>query len=51
MNPLHTIGDQVTKQLMAHTKICKKAVMGIPGEMLAELGLPDLSETLKRYPF
>ena len=51
LNPLHTIGDQVTEQLMAHTKIRKKAAMGIAAEMLAELGLPDPSETLKRYPF
>ena len=51
LNPLHTIGAQVAEQLMAHTNLRKKEAMGMAAEMLDELGLPDPTETLKRYPF
>ena len=51
LNPLLTIGAQVAEQLQAHTDMRKKAALEMAAEMLAEMGLPDPVETLKRYPF
>ena len=50
LNPLYTIGDQLTEHLIKHKKISKKEAYDKAVEMLDLVGIPSAKERLKQYP-
>lgn len=48
---LHTIGDQITEDLLVHRKISKIDAEMFAASMLQKVGLPDPRGCLKSYPF
>lgn len=50
LNPLFTVGDQLTEHLIKHKKISKKEAMKKAVEMLDMVGIPSPEKRLKQYP-
>ena len=50
LNPVVTIGRQVTEQIRAHEHISEAAALKRAAELLAEMGLKDVPALLKAYP-
>ncbi len=50
LNPLLTIGYQLTEGMMKHLKMDKKAAWARGEELLAEVGIPNPQLTMKSYP-
>jgi peptide/nickel transport system ATP-binding protein len=50
LNPVVTIGRQITEQIRAHRHISESAALKQAGDLLAEMGLKDVSALLKTYP-
>jgi peptide/nickel transport system ATP-binding protein len=50
LNPLFTIGDQLTEAILIHKKIGKKAAFQQAVEMLKLVGLPRAEQIMKEYP-
>lgn len=50
LNPVYTIGDQITEGLLRHNKVSKRQAMKLAAEMLEILGIPNASDRLKDYP-
>jgi peptide/nickel transport system ATP-binding protein len=51
LNPVLTVGRQLTEGLLAHRKVpSKKAARERAAELLADVGLPDPRAALDRYP-
>jgi peptide/nickel transport system ATP-binding protein len=50
LNPVFTIGDQLTEPLMLHQKLGKRAATERAAEMLALVGVPSPVERLRAYP-
>ncbi|MBQ6820016.1 MAG: ABC transporter ATP-binding protein [Clostridium sp.] len=50
LNPLFTIGDQLTEHLIKHKKISKKEAMEEAVKMLDMVGIPSPESRLKQYP-
>ncbi len=50
LNPLFTVGDQLTEHLIKHKKISKKAAKLKAIEMLELVGIPSPETRLKQYP-
>ena len=51
LNPMFTIGAQIEEQIQAHTPMTKRDARRLAAEMVAEMGIPDPDEVLKRLPF
>lgn len=51
LNPVLSVGDQVEEIIRAHLSISKREARGMSIDVLAQLGLPDPEEIIKRYPF
>ena len=51
LNPILTIGAQLEEQILTHTDMSKRAAEDLSTDLLADMGLPDPKDTLKRYPF
>ena len=51
LNPILTIGAQLEEQILTHTDMTKRAAEDLSTDLLADMGLPDPKDTLKRYPF
>ncbi len=50
LNPVLTIGNQITESLDLHTKLSKKEMNTRALELLELVGLPDAKQRLKSYP-
>lgn len=50
LNPLFTVGDQLTEHLIKHKKISKKEAMKKAVEMLDMVRIPSPEKRLKQYP-
>lgn len=50
LNPLFTIGDQLTEHLIKHKKISKKEAKEKAIKMLDMVGIPSPEKRLKQYP-
>ncbi|MCC3649456.1 ABC transporter ATP-binding protein [Cytobacillus oceanisediminis] len=50
LNPLFTIGDQLTEGIRLHKKLNKKAAIQQAVEMLKLVGLPRAEQIVKEYP-
>lgn len=50
LNPLYTIGEQLTEHLIKHKKISKKEALEKAVEMLKLVGIPSPEKRLKQYP-
>jgi oligopeptide/dipeptide ABC transporter ATP-binding protein len=51
LNPVLTIGQQLTEVIMTHTKYSKKEAWKIGVESLGAVGIPDAKERMDNYPF
>jgi len=51
LNPVLTIGQQLTEVIMTHTKCSKKEAWEIGVESLEAVGIPDAEERMHNYPF
>jgi peptide/nickel transport system ATP-binding protein len=51
LNPVFTIGYQVTEMLISHQKISKKAAELIAVKLLEQVGIPDAITRMKSYSF
>ncbi len=50
LNPVFTVGNQITRQLRQHTKLNKAQTKKRALEMFAEVGLPDPERIFRAYP-
>ncbi len=50
LNPVLTIGDQITEMVRAHNSIGRKKATQLAATLLEEVGIPSPSERLKNYP-
>ncbi len=50
LNPVLTIGRQITEPLELHLGMTKKQAMTRAGELLGLVGIPDVEQRLKSYP-
>lgn len=50
LNPVFTIGTQITEIMAAHLKISKKEARLRAQELLYKVGLPDPAAVMKKYP-
>jgi peptide/nickel transport system ATP-binding protein len=50
LNPVFTIGDQITETLFMHREITKQAARARAVELLQLVGLPDAERRLDQYP-
>lgn len=50
LNPLFTVGDQLTEHLIKHKKISKKEANETAIKMLEMVGIPSPESRLKQYP-
>jgi peptide/nickel transport system ATP-binding protein len=51
LSPLHTIGDQVSENLLLHADVGRKAGRRAAIDMLALVGFPDPAAAYDTYPF
>ncbi|MGD8457573.1 MAG: ABC transporter ATP-binding protein [Anaerolineales bacterium] len=51
LNPILTIGQQLTEVIMTHTKCSRKEAWDIGVESLKAVGIPDAEERMADYPF
>lgn len=50
LNPVLTIGRQITEPLELHLSMTKKQALTRAGELLGLVGIPDVQQRLKSYP-
>ena len=50
LNPVMTIGGQVTEQIRAHRALPQAQALKQAGDLLAQMGLKDVAGMLKAYP-
>ncbi len=50
LNPVFTVGTQLTETMVAHLKITKKEAGKRAIDLLKKVGLPDSAAVLKKYP-
>ena len=50
LNPMLTIGTQITEQIRAHKKVSKKEAYDIALQMLIKVGIPSPESRMKVYP-
>ena len=51
LNPVQTIGSQLTEVIITHSQLNRRAAGSIGQEMLRELGVPDPKRMMSAYPF
>ena len=51
LNPVQTIGAQLTEVIITHSKLNRRAAGRVCQEMLRELGVPDPRRIMSDYPF
>ena len=51
LNPVATIGTQITENIMLHSDMKKEDAWKRAVELLTEVGIPNAEERVKQYPF
>ena len=51
LNPVQTIGAQLTEVIITHSQLNRRAASSVCQEMLRELGVPDPRRMMSAYPF
>ena len=51
LNPVHTIGDQITETIMQHKNVSKDEAMKEAIELLKMVEIPNPEQRVKQYPF
>lgn len=51
LNPVQTIGQQLTEVIMTHSRLNRRSAGAVCQEMLNELGVPDPRRIMGAYPF
>jgi peptide/nickel transport system ATP-binding protein len=51
LNPVHTIGDQITEAIVFHQKLDKKEAMRKAVQMLELVGIPDPDQRAREHPY
>ncbi len=51
LNPVQTVGAQLTEVIMTHSPLNRRAAAAVCQEMLRELGVPDPRRIMGAYPF
>ncbi len=51
LSPVHTVGDQVTEAILLHRNVDKKQAYEIAADMLTRVGITQVQQRLKQYPF
>ena len=51
LNPVLTIGDQISETIMKHKKVSKQEAMAKTIELLTKVGIPNAEQRVKEYPF
>ncbi len=51
LNPVQTIGAQLTEVIITHSQLKRRAAAAVCQEMLRELGVPDPKRIMGTYPF
>ena len=51
LNPVQTIGSQLTEVIITHSQLNRRAAGKVCQEMLRELGVPDPRRIMSAYPF
>jgi oligopeptide/dipeptide ABC transporter ATP-binding protein len=51
LNPVHTIGDQITEAIIFHQKLDKKEAMRKAVQMLDLVGIPDPAQRIREHPY
>lgn len=51
LNPVQTIGAQLTEVIITHSQLNRRAASAVCQEMLRELGVPDPRRMMGAYPF
>jgi peptide/nickel transport system ATP-binding protein len=50
LNPVFTVGDQISETLMLHQKLDKKAALAKAVDLLNQVGIPNPEERVNSYP-
>ena len=50
LNPVYTVGDQISEAMLMHKKISKTAATNQAIEMLDKVGIPSPEQRIKEYP-
>jgi peptide/nickel transport system ATP-binding protein len=50
LNPVFTVGDQISETLILHQKLSKQQAMAKTLELLKQVGIPNPEERIKSYP-
>ncbi len=50
LNPVFTVGNQITESIRTHLKLNKKDAAGRAIALLKKVGMPDPEATMKKYP-
>jgi oligopeptide/dipeptide ABC transporter ATP-binding protein len=50
LNPVFTVGDQVSEAILQHKKVGKKEAWGQALELLIKVGIPSPEDRIHRYP-
>lgn len=50
LNPVFTVGSQITESIMTHMKLSKKEAQERAEMLLKRVGMPDAGQTMKKYP-
>jgi len=51
LNPVHTIGDQITEAIVFHQKMDRKEAMRKAVQMLELVGIPDPAQRVREHPY
>ena len=51
LNPVFTVGQQISETIMIHKKVSKKEALKLSVEMLKLVGIPSPEKRVKQYPF
>ena len=51
LNPVFTVGQQISETIMIHKKLSKKEAMKFAVDMLKLVGIPSPEKRIKQYPF
>lgn len=51
LSPLHTIGDQISENILLHRKVSKEEARDQAAKMLGRVGIPKPETRLDSYPF
>jgi len=50
LNPVLTVGEQIAEVLTTHNKTTRRDAMARAGDLLADVGVPNVRERLRAYP-